>query len=165
MFATLLHLVQEYKKKPKVRVARRKIRITSQGMHFDLKQRLAFVLENYLQGKVDAIPSITWFGSKTRVATRRRLLGVYFPTTHMIKIHRVLDHAEVPEYFVDYVIYHEVLHALHPPTKKRGEKRKIHHSTFKSVEKQFPLYKQVKEWEKQNKHRLLTITESSYGRS
>jgi hypothetical protein len=159
MFATLIRLVQEYKKQAPRQVTRRSIRMTTQGMHYDLKIRLQFVLDHYLPEKPIETPAITWFGSRIREATRRRLLGAYFPNEHKIKIHRILDQQDIPEFFVDYVIYHEVLHALHPPTKKRGEKRKIHHSTFRSVEKQFPLYKEVKEWEKLNKHRLLTISE------
>lgn len=125
----------------------RQEKLFTQGLHYDLKKIFDQINEEYFEKKISL--SITWSGSGSRIAKTRRLLGSYHEKKRLIKIHRLLDNIVFPEYFLSYVVYHEILHHVCPP-KKRG-KRRIHHKTFIEREKEFREYRAVKEWEKQNR--------------
>jgi predicted metal-dependent hydrolase len=65
------------------------------------------------------------------------MLGHFDPSHNTIVISRVFDHAEVPRYVVEYIVYHEMLHLKHP-VKLRGSRRCVHGAEFQAEEKQFP---------------------------
>jgi hypothetical protein len=50
-----------------------------------------------------------------------------------------LDHPEVPEYVVDFVMYHELLHKKHGETVING-RRFVHTASFRREEQQFEKY-------------------------
>jgi predicted metal-dependent hydrolase len=127
--------------------APRKERLSHAGQYYDLKKIYDQINEEYFEKKISL--SITWSGSSDRTARTRRLLGSYHQKKRLIKIHRLLDNNIFPEYFLSYVVYHEMLHHAYPP-KQRGKQR-IHHATFKEREKDFREYSAAKEWEKENK--------------
>lgn len=62
----------------------------------------------------------------------RKRLGHYDPIHQTITLSPVLDSPEVPEYIIQYIVYHEMLHAVfedgasvhkhHPPEYRRAEK-------------------------------------------
>jgi hypothetical protein len=54
----------------------------------------------------------------------------------------------VPEFFVEYIVYHELLHALFPPVAAQGGRRDVHTAEFKRFEKKFPRYREAIEFEK-----------------
>lgn len=89
--------------------------------------------------------------------------GIYDKYRRQIRIHPLLDDPEVPLYFLEFIVYHEMLHAV-CPTKMDGCGRcSIHTREFKEKERQFPHYKRAKEWAKTS----LTFFKKrcSYGRS
>jgi hypothetical protein len=102
------------------------------------------VNKDYFDGELKL--SITWTGSAASKPRWRIMFGSYHHEKKHIKIHRRLDSAHVPEFFISYVIYHEMLHHTHPPIRKRGEKRKIHHGDFKDAEKRFQHHEKAKEF-------------------
>ena len=69
------------------------------------------------------------------------------PTTtkkKLIRINRFLDHGDFPQYVVEFIIYHEMVHHIEPPKQGKKGRRRIHHLEFKSREQQFESYKQAK---------------------
>ena len=144
------------KKKSGGRLRRKKraIRVVVDGNHYNLKEIYERVNAHYFDGSVDV--QITWFGSQTRKARRRRVLGLYNFHQKLIKIHRLLDQPHFPPYFISYVVYHEMLHHLFPPKEVRRGRRKVHHSDFKLHEKKFAEYSLAKEWEKENYQSFFT---------
>jgi hypothetical protein len=109
---------------------------------YDLQELYTQVNRHYFEGKID-LP-IRWFGQADRQTWRSIKLGAYNLKTQSIKIHRFLNRPEIPAYFVRYVIYHEMLHHVHPPI--QGKRRRIHHSTFREKEKAFEQYDEVKKF-------------------
>lgn len=95
----------------------------------------------YFEGK--ATLPIRWGRRSLRFPSRSIRLGSYNLKTSEIRIHPLLDHPEIPNYVVEYIIYHEILHHFFPPV-KNGRKRKIHHAYFKQQEKAFPKYTEAK---------------------
>jgi hypothetical protein len=89
---------------------------------------------------------IMWARQSAKARCYRRL-GCYSPLQNLIKIHPLLDDQDIPEYFIEYVVYHEMLHAVYPPI-KAYRRRAIHHRKFLEMEKIFPQYDKAKAWEK-----------------
>ncbi|HSW64815.1 MAG TPA: hypothetical protein VLH56_16125 [Dissulfurispiraceae bacterium] len=65
----------------------------------------------------------------------------------MIRISRYLDRKAVPHYYVAYVVYHEMLHAVLGVRQKNGRSL-IHTAEFRKREKLFHDYEQAMAWEK-----------------
>ncbi|TXD43489.1 M48 family metallopeptidase [Lujinxingia vulgaris] len=72
----------------------------------------------------------------------------------LIRIHPVLDQDWVPDYFVEFVVYHELLHALFPP-RQTATRRVVHTPRFREMEARFPRYAEAMAWEQHNLPRLL----------
>jgi predicted metal-dependent hydrolase len=51
----------------------------------------------------------------------------------------------VPQYVVEYIVYHEMLHLKHP-VKLRGSRRCVHPPEFQAEEKLFGQFEQAKQF-------------------
>ncbi|MBF0318143.1 MAG: SprT-like domain-containing protein [Nitrospirae bacterium] len=119
------------------KVTHRKILTTHQGRHYNLLDIYNRINEEYFCGSINAV--ITW-GKKTRkrrVKTRR--LGSYHGPSNVIRLNPVLDSATIPQYILEYVVYHEMLHAAINVAPSNG-KRRVHSNEFKQREKLFKYY-------------------------
>jgi hypothetical protein len=65
-----------------------------------------------------------------------------------------LDAAFVPRYFVEYIVYHEMLHHVLPPRLQNG-RRELHGPAFVARERQFENYQAALSWERENLGKLL----------
>ena len=125
----------------------RKTRLTHQGEHYNVKNLYDKINHQYFEGKLD-LP-ITWSGNKTSIARTKIVFGSYNQRTQLIKIHRRLDQPHIPEHFISFIIYHEMLHHVLPPILQKNRRRKIHHRTFKEREQQFQEYALAKSFREQ----------------
>lgn len=125
-------------------VRRKRIVCRHQGSVYNLKELYDRVNRDYFNEELKL--SITWTGRAESKPRWRIMFGSYHHEKKHIKIHRRLDSPHVPEFFISYVIYHEMLHHIHPPIKQRGFKRKIHHSDFKAAEQKFKSHKEAIEF-------------------
>jgi predicted metal-dependent hydrolase len=82
-------------------------------------------------------------------------MGVYFHDQKVIRIHTALDDARVPRYFVEMVVFHEMLHQIHPPALDETGRRIVHGPGFRAAERDFPGYQRSRAWEKAHLHLLL----------
>jgi hypothetical protein len=119
------------------------------GSHYDLQSVYNRLNAMYFDNRLDL--SIEWFGCPDRRVRTQRILGLYDFQSRQIKIHRLLDHPRFPPYFISYVVYHEMLHSVLPPLKRKKGRLRIHHVEFKEREKCFAEYGLAREFEKQNK--------------
>lgn len=116
----------------------RKIVSTSRGKSYDLDKMFKRLNYRYFEGKIRK-PTLTWSQRKTH-----RILGHHDSIHNTIVISRTLDSHDVPEWLVEFVLYHEMLHIKHPAQFING-RRQHHTKTFRSDEKKFPHYKQAQE--------------------
>lgn len=126
--------------------------LVARGRAYDLQELFEVLNDRYFQGGIQA--DIGWgrFGARRRRKSIR--LGVYDHQTREIRIHPALDRPEVPRYFVEFIVFHEMLHQLFPSANDVG--RRIHHPrAFRDREKAFPHYDAAIAWEKQNLRVLL----------
>lgn len=106
------------------------------GEHHSLEMLFEELNLRFFGGML-ARPNLGW----SRTASRTRL-GHYDPSHHTIVLSRVFDDPRAPRAAVEYVMYHEMLHLVHPP-EHRGSRRSIHTKDFRDAEKRFPRLKEV----------------------
>lgn len=120
--------------------------LQSQGKVYDLNRI-------YLEVKKDFFPAdfevqIGWSETARVKKFRSMTFGTYDRHRHQIRIHPLLDDTEVPLYFLQFLVYHEMLHAVCPSIiDKRGFCRS-HTAEFRRLEKKFPHYIEAKKWER-----------------
>lgn len=128
------------------------------GKHYDLKELFDQLNCHYFNGSIDA--RITW-GRNLRTGSRPRRhrslkLGSYSVEDRLIRIHPTLDQPHVPSYFIEWIIYHEMLHQKHPIPIIDG-RRRYHTPAFLAEERLFDDYERAHKWERRNLHRLLVF--------
>ncbi len=111
---------------------------------YNLQNIFDKINKDFFESKLST--QIIWARSAKAKASRYRRLGCYMPRLNLIKINPILDDLEVPDYFIEYIVYHEMLHAVCPPIKGIG-RRRVHHKKFLEREKLFPSFEQAKAWE------------------
>jgi len=122
-------------------------RVFTRVRHHDLKKILVKVMKDY-GFRVPKV-RITWSGKARKVKARSTIkFGSYCYQTRIISIHPKLDSPQVPEYFVEYIIYHELLHALFPPPSSNDDRREVHTKEFKRFERKFKRYEDAYRFEK-----------------
>jgi hypothetical protein len=72
---------------------------------------------------------------------------------NVVVINRLLDSPQVPLYYLEYVVFHELLHEMIPIRRHGG--RWVHHpAEFRRMEREFPAFEQAVGWERENVARL-----------
>ena len=83
------------------------------------------------------------------------VFGTIQEEDRIIRIHPLLDQRFVPTWFLEYVVYHEMLHAVVPDKYDHNGRRLVHHEKFQEKEKRFHWFKRAKAWEEENLARFL----------
>ncbi|MBF0537124.1 MAG: DUF45 domain-containing protein [Nitrospirae bacterium] len=109
----------------------RKIVTTHQGIHYNLLDAYNKINEQYFSGSISAI--ITWGKRSLKRHVRTRRLGSYHCPSNVIRINPILDSPTIPQYVLEYVVYHEMLHTKINIAPGNG-KRRIHTTEFKQQE-------------------------------
>jgi len=73
----------------------------------------------------------------------------------LIRVHPLLDAPFVPLWFMESVLYHEMLHAVVPDGRDAGGRRIVHTEEFCRREREFPYYRRAARWERENLGRFL----------
>ncbi len=127
--------------------------IDVEGAHHNLQEIFDDLNARYFAGAIGA--RITWGPRARRKAGRESIkLGSYSVEEALIRIHPVLDAADVPRFFVAWVIYHEMLHEIHDMPVVDG--RRIYHTPeFRRAEARFEDYAEAVLWERTQVRKLL----------
>jgi len=94
--------------------------------------------------------SIGWSNRTTRGKFRSITFGSFDKHRRQIRINRLLDDARVPLYFLEFIVYHEMLHAVCPTKMDTAGRCSIHTKEFREREKLLPHFKEAEEWAKQS---------------
>jgi len=122
------------------------------GQCFDLKEIFDRVNAEHFDGSI--VARIGWGRNTGRRRRRSIRLGVYDHKSKEIRIHPALDRPDVPRFFVEFIVFHEMLHQVFPSTRDTG--RHVHHSrAFRAKERAFPKYQAAMDWEHQHLKELL----------
>jgi hypothetical protein len=117
----------------------RKVISTSSGRVYDLGKMFTRLNRRHFDGEMET-PVLTW--SQRRA---RSILGHHDSVHNTITISKTLDSSEVPEWFVEYILFHEMLHIKHPARIING-RRYYHTPAFRADERNYPRYEQAQDW-------------------
>jgi predicted SprT family Zn-dependent metalloprotease len=115
------------------------------GRYHNLSEIYNHINETYFEDSISS--KITWGRKPVRKRVRVRRLGSYNRITNIITINPILDSIKVPLYYLQYIVYHEMLHA-HIGMKKSGSRYLSHTREFREQEKCFIDYKKAVDWQK-----------------
>ncbi len=89
---------------------------------------------------------ITWGRFPAPRRQRSIRLGSYSPDDHLIRIHPHLDQHFVPDFFVRFIVFHEMLHAQLGIEVASSGRRCIHTREFNRRERAYPDYARAIAW-------------------
>src|SRR6267142_1461475 len=99
--------------------------------------------------------TVTASAPRARCSPRATIkLGSYSAVERLIRIHPNLDRSWVPRYFLQFIIYHEMLHHVIPASRGPG-RGLLHPPEFRLREEQFRHYERAIAWEKSHIGRIL----------
>lgn len=122
------------------------------GRHHNLRNH--FDEENIARFAGDFRARIGWsFGARGKERRSIRL-GSWAPEHRLIRVHPVLDHANVPDYVVSFVVFHEMLHGVVGPS-QQGQRTVFHTPEFRAREATHPHFRSAQTWIEGNLDALL----------
>ena len=132
------HLIEKPRRVPKVTVA-------PIGNIHDIQRLYDEVNQEEFNNEVD-VP-ITWGKLPSKRRRRSIRLGSYTEVDDLIRIHPYLDQKTVPEFFVKYIVFHEMLHAHLGVEILPSGRRDVHSKEFKRIEKAYGDYDRSVAWQ------------------
>lgn len=134
--------------------------LVTQGDHHDLQAVYEKVNREYFGGKIKL--NITWYGRPPQKKPPSRLTyGLYHDPLKLIKIHRILDDPHVPDFGVEYVVYHEMLHHICPAYTDDTGRSHVHTKEFLEREKEFRKFAAAQQW--MNQHSSAVFNKKKIG--
>ena len=110
-----------------------------QGNHYNLRNIFHDLNVRFFSGRIQ-VERIGWSTRRSR-----RTLGHYDSSHRTITVTRWLDGRKVPRYVVEYLVFHEMLHAEYP-VERRNHRRVVHSKAFREAERSFPDYERAARW-------------------
>jgi hypothetical protein len=117
----------------------RRIADHPQGSAHNLDPMFAALNERYFEGRLRR-PRLGWSARPWRSQ-----FGCYDPSLDQIVMNRRLDHAQVPDYAVEFILYHEMLHVKHP-LRAAACGLQAHSPEFRAEEKRFAHYARARKF-------------------
>ena len=132
----------------------RQFEFASEGRFFDLRAVFDKINARYFRNRLRSY-AIAW-GQRRRERPKSYIVfGSIQEEDRVIRIHPLLDRQFVPQWYVEYVVFHEMLHAFVPDRQDSAGRRIVHHEGFLEKERRFRHYRRSIEWEKENLGRFL----------
>jgi hypothetical protein len=122
------------------RMRHRRVRLAAtnpRGKHFDLGRLFNELNKSYFAGGLEK-PHIGW-----STINWRRQFGCYDPGPNQILLNRRMDRPGIPQFAVEYVLFHEMLHVKHP-TRRSGCSLVSHSREFREEEKRFAEFERAR---------------------
>jgi len=120
--------------------------LLAQGKHFDLQAIYERLKGLYFAKDYQA--SIGWSEKEHRGKFRFITFGTFDRQRSQIRINSLLDDPEVPLHFVEFIVYHEMLHGTCASKFDSAGRCRVHTAEFRQKERAFPHFAEAKEWEK-----------------
>lgn len=127
-----------------------------EGNVYDLQAIYDYLNHRYFKHTVNAFVRWGKAPPKPKRVHNTICFGRYEFTERVITIHRRLDSKEVIPRFVEFIMFHEMLHQKYKPRRIRGVTA-WHTPEFRAAEAAFEGFEEVIEWERKNRTRLLVF--------
>lgn len=132
----------------------RQFEFASAGRYFDLRTTFEKMNARYFRNRLRGY-QIVWGRTRRERPKRYIVFGSIQEEDRLIRIHPLLDRQFVPQWYVEYVVFHEMLHAFVPDRYDTAGRRVVHHEGFLRRERRFRHYRRSIEWERENLGRFL----------
>lgn len=118
-------------------------KLHTKGHVYNLQTTFDELNREYFENRLNL--RITWFGKPINRNKNKLTFGLYHDPLKLIKINRLLDSPSFPSYFLEYVVYHEMVHHVCPSYYENGV-HKIHTREFKKQELKFKHFQLAQKW-------------------
>lgn len=115
----------------------------SKGTVFELRPRADELNRLYFGNALTFSVSWNRHVRRTKTYPRTLHLGLCSTVNKEILIHPLLDQPGMPEYFLDYILFHEMTHLEVVPRPDQSGRMIAHSKEFYAKETQFPRYKEA----------------------
>ena len=133
----------------------RQLSFPHEGRYFDLRQIFDKINDRYFDNALQDY-QITWGRRRKLPPKDYFVFGTIQEEDRLIRIHPRLDASFVPKWFLEYVVYHEMLHAVVPDeVDEQSGRRKVHTDEFQRKEREYRYYRRARQWEDENLARFL----------
>lgn len=123
--------------------------------HHDIARYASDLNAAYLGGRSKA--GVVW-GRRNKTRSRSSIrFGCYDPARNIIIMNRKLDSPDIPGYFVEFILFHEMLHEVLGMDEGPDGRRRIHGKLFKLMESTYPDYDKALRFEKELCKRLSSL--------
>jgi len=132
----------------------RQFAVDHEGRYFDLKAIFDKLNAKYF-AKALRRYRVVWGRRRRQRPKSYFVFATIQEEDRIIRVHPLLDAPFVPRWFMEYVMYHEMLHAVVPDEFDQNGRRRVHTERFKARERLFPQYRRARQWESENLGRFL----------
>ena len=132
----------------------RQLNLQHEGTYFDLRPIFERLNQRYFRGRLRGY-KVMW-GRRRRHRPREYFVfGTIQEEDRVIRINPSLDQPFVPLWFLQYVLYHEMLHSVVTEESVSGGRRRVHTEELNRREREFQNYRRARRWEEENLSRFL----------
>lgn len=132
----------------------RQLNLEHEGKYFDLRAIFDQLNARYFRGRLRGY-KVVWGRRRKRRAKEYFVFGTIQEEDRIIRINPRLDQPFVPLWFLQYILYHEMLHSIVPDEIGPSGRRRVHTDEFYRREREFPAYRRARRWEEENLARFL----------
>lgn len=138
---------------PKLPIQRH-LNLQDGGKYFDLRATFDRLNARYFRNRLRGY-TVVWGRRRKQRPKEYFVFGTIQEEDRVIRINPWLDQPFVPRWFIEYIMYHEMLHSVVPDEIGPDGRRRVHTEEFYRREKQYPGYRRARRWEEENLERFL----------
>ena len=138
---------------PKLPIQRH-LNLQHEGKYFDLRAIFARLNARYFRSRLRGY-NVVWGRKRRQRPKEYFIFGTIQEEDRVSRINPWLDQPFVPRWFIEYIMYHEMLHSVVPDEIGPDGRRRAHTDEFYRREKQFRGYRRARRWEEENLERFL----------
>lgn len=132
----------------------RHLNLRHEGRYFDLQQMFDRLNARYFKGRLRGY-DVKWGRRRKHRPKEYFIFGTIQEEDRVIRINPLLDQPFVPRWFINYILYHEMLHSVVPDEVRPNGRRRVHTEEFNRREREFRGYYRARRWEEDNLARFL----------
>jgi predicted SprT family Zn-dependent metalloprotease len=127
----------------------RQLPLEHEGRYFDLREVFDRLNARFFRGQLRGY-KVVWGRRRKQLPKEYFVFGTIQEEDRIIRINPRLDQPFVPQWFLEYVLYHEMLHSVVPDEYTASGRRRVHTQEFDRREREFPGYRRARRWEEEN---------------
>ncbi|MEO5720713.1 MAG: hypothetical protein ABIR71_04485 [Chthoniobacterales bacterium] len=130
------------------------LNLEHEGRYFDLREIFDRLNARHFRSRLRGY-KVVWGRRTKRRPKEYFVFGTIQEEDRIIRINPRLDQPFVPLWFLQYVLYHEMLHSVVPDEIDASGRRRVHTEEFNRRERLYPSYRRARRWEEENLARFL----------